>query len=208
MTCALLASAAGSAHALESVWSRLPGGLAADSLRPALQRIEASGPRATAAAAAYALGQFHLARGEYHPAALAFGRAAARLPGADRADARYRQGLALLGERQPDRARAAFEEVISLSPPHRPLAELGLAQAFGLAGETDQELNVLRRLLDGPAGEAEPAALERYAALCEREHRAGEAHAARERLRKRWPRSFEAARLAAPAAEAVPAAQP
>jgi len=206
---ALLASAAVRAHALESVWSRLPAGLPADSLGPALQRIEAAGPRATAAAAAYALGQFHQARGEYQPAAQAFGRAAARLQGFDRAEARYRQGVSLLGERQPDRARAAFEEVIQLSPPHRPLAQLGLAQSFALAGDQDQELNVLRRLLDGPAGEAEPAALERYAALCDREHRASEARAARERLRQRWPRSVEAARLAAqPAAEPAPAEQP
>jgi len=208
LTALLLTGAAGStAHALESVWARLPAALPVDSLAPALQRIEAAGPRATAAAAAYALGQFHQARGEYRPASLAFGRAAARLQGDDRAEARYRQGLSLLGERSPDRARAAFEEVILLSPPHRALAQLGLAQSFGLAGDAEQELNVLRRLLDGPAGEAEPAALERYAALCDRAHRAGESRAARERLLKRWPRSFEAARLVAPP-EPGPAGQP
>src|SRR5262249_43014289 len=134
---AVLTAAAAPAPALESVWARLPAGLPADSREPRLQRIGAGGPRPAAAAAAFALGQFHQARGEYHPAALAFGRAAARLQGMDRAEARYRQGLSHLGERQPDRARAAFEEVIQLSPSQPPLAQLRLAQSFRLAGHTD-----------------------------------------------------------------------
>jgi tetratricopeptide (TPR) repeat protein len=195
----LLALACGAlappAHAIEAVWSRLPGSLPADSCGPALLRLEAAGPRAAAAGAAYALGQFHMARGEYRLAAAALGRAAGRLEGLDRAEARYRQGLAWLGERDPGRARASFEEVVMLSPPLRPLAQLGLARSFALAGDAAQEMTVLRRLLDGPASEAEPAALERYAALCERAHKDAEAVAARARLLQRWSRSFEAALL-------------
>jgi tetratricopeptide (TPR) repeat protein len=186
---------AGAAAAREEVWSRLPARLPADSLGPALLRLEAAGPRPTAAGAAYALGQFHMARGEYRLAAAALGRAAGRLEGLDRAEARYRQGLAWLGERDPGRARAAFEEVAMLSPPLRPLAQLGLARSFALAGDAAQEMTVLRRLLDSPASEAEPAALERYAALCDRAHKDAEAVAARARLLQRWPRSFEAALL-------------
>ena len=194
---ALLAALApcGPAHALEPIWSHLPPGIGADSLAPALQRLEARSPRSLAGSAAYALGQFHLARGEYRAAGEAFGRAAARLAGPDRAEARYRQGLALLGSADPGRARAAFEEVLSASQPLRAFAQLGLAQAHALAGETNRELDVLKRLLDGPAGEAEPAALERYAALCDRLKRTADATAARDRLARRWPRSFEAARL-------------
>ena len=192
------------AHAIEDVWSRLPPGLPADSLGSALRRLEAAGPAATSAAAAFAEGQFHHARGEYRLAADAFGRAAARLQGLEHTEARYRQGLAWLGERDPGRARAAFEEVAMLSQPFRALAQLGLARAYALAGEPEQELVVLRRLLDRPAGEAEPAALARYAALCDRQHRASEAHAARERLAKRWPRSFEAALLPGAAEESQP----
>ncbi len=191
--------AASPAHALEAVWGKLPAGLAADSLAPALRHLEALGPRGTSAGAAFGLGQFHLARGEYRLAAEAFGRAAARLSGYDRADARYRQGLAWLGAGDGGRARAAFEEVSTVSQPLRPFAQLGLAQAFALLGEGAREQDVLRKLLDGPAGEAEPAALERYAALCERAHRTAEALAARDRLRRRWPRSLEAARLGLPA---------
>jgi len=191
---ALVAGAAAApVHAMEDVWSRLPPGLPADSLGSALRRLEVAGPATTSAAAAFAEGQFHHARGEYRLAADAFGRAAARLQGLEHTEARYRQGLAWLGERDPGRARAAFEEVAMLSQPYRALAQLGLARAYALGGEPEKEQTVLRRLLDRPAGEAEPAALARYAALCDRAHRAGEARAARERLVKRWPRSFEAA---------------
>ncbi len=187
------------AHALESVWSKLPAGIATDSLAPVLRRIESAGPRTTAAGAAFVLGQFHHARGEYREAAEAFGRCAARLTGYDRAEARYRQGLAWLGAQDGGRARAAFEEVSAASQPLRPFSQLGLAQALDLTGERARELDVLRRLLDGPAGEVEPAALERYAALCDAAHRTADAIAARDRLLRRWPRSLEAARLGQPA---------
>lgn len=180
--------------ALESVWGRLPNGMPADSLALALQTLETRGPRAVSASAAYGLGQFHHARGEYRAAADAFGRAAARLSGPDRAEARYRQGLAWLGAEEPGRARATFEEVAAGSRPLRAAAQLGLSQAFALSGETTRELDVLERLLQSAAGEVEPAALERYAALCDRVHRAKDADSARDRLRRRWPRSFEAAR--------------
>ena len=183
------------ARAMDDVWPLVPKGLPADSLAPVLQRIEAAGPASTAGAAAFALGQLHYAHGEYRPAAAAFGRAAARLQGLEHTEARYRQGLAFLGDRDPARARAAFDEVAMLSQPFRSLAQLGLARAFALAGDEEQELSVLRRLLDRPAGEAEPGALASYAALCDRLRRTGEARAARERLAKRWPRSFEAALL-------------
>jgi Tfp pilus assembly protein PilF len=187
------------ARALESVWARIPAGVAADSLAPVLLRIEAEGPRSAAAAAARALGQFHHARGEYRLAAEAFGRAAARVEGYDRAEARYRQGLSWLGAGDGGRARASFESVSAESQPLRALAQLGLAQALALGGETEQETSVLKHLLDGPAGEAEPAALELYAALCDRAHRTTDATAARDRLLRRWPRSLEAARLGQPA---------
>jgi tetratricopeptide (TPR) repeat protein len=179
--------------AMDDVWARVPQGAPADSLGSALERLEARGPAAISAASAYALGEFHHARGEYRLAADAFGRAAARFQGPEHSEARYRQGLAFLGARDPGRARAAFEEVAMLSQPLRTLAQFGVARAYALAGETDQELTVLRRLLDRPAGEAEPAALARYAALCDRQHHSSEARAAREALAKRWPQSVEAA---------------
>src|SRR5512143_31620 len=128
-----LCALAAPARAMDDVWSRVPSGLAADSLAPVLQRLEAGGPAATSAAAAFALGEFHHARGEYRMAAAAFGRAAARLQGVEHTEARYRQGLAWLGERDPGRARAAFEEVAMLSQPFRAVAQLGLARAYALA---------------------------------------------------------------------------
>ena len=190
-----LALAASPAHALVQVWERLPAGLPADSLGAALQRLERSDPREVSAGAAFALGQFRYARGEYRLAAEAFGRAAARLQGYDRADARYRQGLAWLGHAEGGRARAAFEEAASMSDPLKPFAQLGLARALALLGEPDLELATLRQLLQTPGGEAEPAALERYVHACERAHHASEADAARARLLRDWPHSPEAARL-------------
>jgi hypothetical protein len=204
LVAALLTGPASPARALENVWARVPAYVPADSLEPVLRRIEALGPAASSGAAAYALGEFHFARGEYRLAGVAFGRAAARLQGLEHTEARYRQGLAWLGERDPGHARAAFEEVAMLSQPYRALAQLGLARAFALAGDPEQETAVLRRLLDRPAGEAEPAALARYALLCDRAHRAGEARAARARLAKRWPRSFEAALLESASGEPRP----
>lgn len=201
---AALGAPAGPSHALERIENRLPVRVPADSLVPVLRKLETGGPKSTSAAAAFTLGQLHHARGEYRLAAEAFGRAAARLQGYDRAEARYRAGLAWLGAEEGGRARAAFEEVSTLSQPLRPLAQLGLSQALALTGEAARELEVLRRLLDGPAGEAEPAALERYAILCDRAHRSADAVAARERLLRRWPRSLEAGRLAVVA----PGAQP
>jgi hypothetical protein len=188
-----LAARGAPAFALENVWARLPAGLPADSIGSELRRLEAAGPATTSAAAAFAEGKFHYARGEYRLAADAFGRAAARLVSLEHAEARYRQGLAFLGARDPGRARAAFEEVAMVSQQLRAHAQFGLARALALAGDTEQELTVLRRLLDRPAGEAEPAALALYAALCDRQHHASEARAAREALARRWPRSVEAA---------------
>ena len=203
---ALLTATASAARALEPVWDRLPRGVPADSLAPALRVLETRSARPLAAAAAFALGQFHHARGEYRSAADAFARAAVRLTGFERAEARLEQGVSLLGAAEGARARAAFDEALRYAPPEAPSAralraqaELGLARAFALTGETLRELDVLDRLLDGPAGEAEPAALERFAVLCEGVGREGDAASARDRLLRGWPRSFEAARLGRPA---------
>lgn len=189
---------------LAPVWDRLPPGIPADSLEPALRALESRSPKPLAASAAFALGQFHHARGEYRAAADVFGRSAARLTGGERAEARYGQGLAYLGAGEAGRARAAFEEVVTHSAALRPLAQLGLARAHALAGDTAREFDELGRLLEGPAGEAEPAALERWAALCDQLGRAEEAASARDRLLRRWPRSFEAARLGRPAPPLAP----
>lgn len=201
---AVLGATAAPVRALEPIWSRIPAAMPADSLVPSLKTLEARGSRAQSASAAYVLGQLHHARGEYRTAAEAFGRAAARLSGADRADARYRQGVAWLGAQEPGRARAAFEEVAAGSRALRALAQLGLAQSYALSGEPAREKTVLDRLLESPAGEAEPAALARSIELSARLHRDSDAAAARERLRRRWPKSFEAARVSQPLSRESP----
>ena len=191
------AGSPGPAGAMESIAARLPAGVAADDLAPVLLRLEGSGTKSTGGAAAFLLGELLEARGDLRASAAAFGRAAGRLTGDDKARARYRQGVAWLGVPDGWRARAAFEESERV-PAVAAESQLGLALAMVQINEPERARDVLYKLLEGNAGEAEPVALERYASLCDRAHRATEAQAARDRLARRWPHSIEAARLGLP----------
>src|SRR5256885_9239271 len=85
-------------RATEPVLPRMPAGPVSESLQSELTTLESTGRKsATAGAAAFELGQLYEAQSNYRFAADAFGRAAARLTGDDRARARYRQGVAWLG---------------------------------------------------------------------------------------------------------------
>jgi len=139
------------------------------------------------------LAELHYARGEFHDAAAAFGRAAARLAPADKPLARYAQGLAFLGLGEPTQARAALEEVARTSAALREDAWLGVAQAWELAGRPERALETLEPLLGTPLGETGATILERLGALAERADRQDEARRARERLLRDYPRSIEAA---------------
>lgn len=167
---------------------------AADSLPLALRRYEARrarGPEATASI--LALGQFHYARGEYRRAAEAFARAAARLDPDRKPEARYWAGLSWLALGESNPARAALDEVAAVEGPRRAEAMLAQAQAWDLVQRPDRAAEVLDVLLAGAPGEAGPAALERVAALADRDGRHADALAARERLLREYPRSVEAA---------------
>jgi len=165
-----------------------------DSLIAPLRALEirlAAAPEA--AEAAMALGQLHLARGEYREAVAAFGRASARLGAARKLEARYWVGVAWLGVGDAAQARSAFEEASREGSPRRTEALLGLAQSWDLAHRPERALQVLEQALAGPLGEAGPAVLERYAALAEAGGRVTEAQEARERVIRDYPRSMEAA---------------
>ena len=95
----VLLVAAAPSQAMEDIWSRLPRGLPADSLGSALQRLESAGPAPVSAAAAFAEGEFHHARGEYRLAAEAFGRAAARLQGLEHTVTEPGEGVGQARER-------------------------------------------------------------------------------------------------------------
>lgn len=196
--CALaLLLSAGPAHAgAADAWRAVPLRVPADSLPVALHALEtrpASGMRP--GDAAFALGQFHYARGEYEQAAAAFMRAYARLDGADHVAARYAYGLATLALGSTRTARAAFEDVARSRSPERGLALLGEAQAWDADHQPDQAYTVLRELLAGDPGEAGPAALERVMALATQARRGSDVAAARQRLLHEYPRSIEAARV-------------
>jgi tetratricopeptide (TPR) repeat protein len=166
----------------------------ADSLPNRLRRYEAQHARSPEAAeAALLLGQLQYARGEYRRAADTFARAAARLDPTRKPEARYWAGLSWLGLGEADPTRAALEEVASGSSSRRPLALLAVAQAWDLARRPDRAAEILAQLLAADAGEAGPAALERIAALAEREGQENRARQARERLLADYPRSIEAA---------------
>lgn len=191
--------------AAEAAWRALPPALPADSCLVRLRAWEATPPaRLAPADVALALGQLHYARGEYRQARDAFARAVARATGTGRGEARYWAGLASLALADGPAAREAFAEAATSASARRALAQLGTAQAWDLERHPEKAFDALRALLAGNPGEAGPAALEREAALAEQFHRNDEARKARQRLASDYPRSLEAARLAA--APAAPAA--
>jgi tetratricopeptide (TPR) repeat protein len=186
--------------------------VAADSLVGPLRRIEAEGSRPQQAGeAALLLGRLHYARGEYHAAAAAFTRAAARLDPSRRGEARYWTGVCWLALRSPSAARATFEEVAASGSPRRNDARFGLALAWEMADRPDRAYDTLEQLLAGNPGEVGAAALDHFAALADRLHRTLVARRARARLIAQYPGSLEAASAAAarglePPQEAVPGA--
>ena len=183
-----------------AAWRALPASTSADSVALVLRSWELrGGPGVRPGEAAFALGQYRYARGEYEPAAAAFVRAAARLDGADRTAARLGFARATLALGRAAAARPAFDEVAHAGPLLRSSALLGLAQCWDAEGHPEKSFDVLRTLLAGEAGEAGPAALERYAALAVQFHRDREAADARTRLKQQYPHSIEAARTPVPA---------
>lgn len=201
---ALVAAPAPALAGAEAAWALLPPRLPADSCLARLRAWEAAPPAALAPGdASLALGQLHYARGEYRQAREAFTRASAKATGPARGEARYWAGLAALALSEGGAAREAFAEAAAASPARRPLAQLGLAQAWEADRRPEKAFDALHGLLAADPGEAGPAALERQAALAEQFHRNDEAKRARARLAREYPRSLEAARLnAAPAAPA------
>lgn len=165
---------------------------------PLLARLSQAAQRGGtgADAAAFELGQLRYARGEYVQAAEAYGRAASGRAGAGRGAAVYHRALAELAAGRATLAERSFAEASRLDASHRALARLGGAFAMEAQGRFANAFDAYARLLSEESGEAGPAALERYASLATRLHREDAARTARENLRRRWPRSFEAARLA------------
>ena len=178
----------------------------ADSLVAPLKKFELAHPQGSEGAeAAWLLGQLHFARGEYRQASDAFGRAAARFEPARKPTARYWAGLSWLALKQPEQARAALEEVAQSDAELRAAAQFGVALAWELSDQPEQALEALESVLARDPGEAGPAALERQIALAERLSRPELARRARERLRRQYPKSIEAARLTMPAVVEAPA---
>lgn len=193
--------------ALTDAWKLVPATVVADSLPGRFREMEVQAGRGAASgAAAFSLGQYHFARGEYAQALRSFGRAAGRTGGSDRGEVRYWEGLCHLALARPGEARTAFEDAARSTPSRRTLARLGVAQALETEGRAPMAFDELRRLLAADPGEAGPAALAAWASLADRMKRPEDARQARVRLLREYPASVEAARLAAaPLAPAAPA---
>ncbi|HEY6866344.1 MAG TPA: tetratricopeptide repeat protein [Candidatus Eisenbacteria bacterium] len=186
----LLAAGVALSPEVERVLARWP----ADSLLGPLRRVETeAGHGAPAAEAAMWLGHLHVARGEYRLAAEAYARAAARFDPVRKDEALYWAGIAWLGAPDPRRARALFEQVERDASPRRPEATLGIALAWLAEQHPERALKVLTRLTAKDAGETGPGALQALATAAERAGRPEVARAARERLRRQYPASLEAA---------------
>ncbi len=181
----------------------------ADSLAAPLRRFEAEHGRTRAGAeAAFTLGQFHFARGEYRQAGDAFARAAARFPPERKPEARYWQGLSSLGEGEPVQARAALEEVAGTRGDRRAEARYAIAEAWDKSGRPERAVEVLRELLADAPGDMAAPALERLSALSLRLGDTESAKRAGEELERSHPSSIEAMRRPETPAVVAPVASP
>lgn len=190
---ALLAAAP--AAAVMPVRELLPAGTPEDSTASALHAVEARerGPRG--AAAAYHLGAWHLARGEYGQARAAHLRAAQRLSADDRLWARIGAARAALALGAPAEARSAAADALHAGAPLRAAARMAIAQALELEGHRAEALALYSKLLADQPGELGASALERVAVLHQSLEHAASAAEARARLLREYPASPEAARL-------------
>lgn len=181
----------------------------AESLDRALKHFEvAHGRSLESAEAAFTLGQFHYARGEYRQAAEAYARAAARYPPDRKSEARYWQGLAALGQGDATQARAVLTEVAEVESPRRAAARYAVAEAWLRAGRVEPALDQLKALLDDRPDEMRSEALERTAELARRLGNEGEAERATRELEKLSPRAVEPVRKPSPPPVAAPPAPP
>jgi len=176
-----------------------------DSLDGALRRFEVTHGRTTEGAdAAFVLGQFHYARGEYRQAGDAFARAAARDAPERKSEARYWQGLAALGEGEAVRARALLEDLAQAESPRRADARYALAEAWVREGKPAQAVTELKALLADRPEDMETPALERLAELSGRLGDRNAAEQATRTLARLNPAAAEPVRRPPP----VPAAPP
>jgi len=117
--------------------------VAADSLVAPLRELESRSPGPAGARVVMLLGRLHLSRGEYREAVDAFGRAAARLDPANKAEARYWMGIAWLGAGQPAQARSVLEEMTREPSPWRAPGLVAFARTWELHRRPDRALEAL-----------------------------------------------------------------
>lgn len=173
----------------------LTAGKSEDSTAAALHGLEARERGARGAAAAFHLGSWHLARGEYGQARAAYLRAAPRLAGDDRHWARIGAARAALAMGAAAEARTAASDALRAGPEVRAAARMATAQALELEGHRTQALELYSKLLSDRPGELGASALERAAVLHQALQHAEAAREARARLLREYPASPEAARL-------------
>jgi TolA-binding protein len=141
-------------------------------------------------AAVFELADYLYARGDYAAARSAY----ARVHGPQARHARLGEALCLFALGDPARARmVARGQIKRHDDPITWLASLLVAQCYENEGRLPEAFAAYRRLLDLPAGPAQPAALLGAARLAERSGEHKEARENIDRLRSRYPNSPETA---------------
>lgn len=175
----------------EGLWQAARQAVPADSATTRYGELARRYPRhPLAQAALMELGDCQYARGEYQAARQYYRRV--RGPAAGRA--RFGEALCAYALGDPTQARRIAQPLVrERNDPATWLAALLVAQSWEAEGRVPETLTAYRRLLDLPAGPAEPAALLGAARAAER---AGQAEASAQHLADllhRYPNSAESA---------------
>jgi tetratricopeptide (TPR) repeat protein len=141
-------------------------------------------------AALFELAEYHYARGDYQAARGEFDR----VRGPQFRDARYREAVCTFALGDPVRARNLARDLVRRrEDPVTWLAAMLMAQTWETEGRLPEALTAYRRLLDLPAGPAQPAALLGAARVAERSKEHKESLEYLNALLKRYPNAPEAA---------------
>jgi tetratricopeptide (TPR) repeat protein len=172
-------------------WLEAQQTVSGDSASARYARLAARFPRhPSGEAALYELAEYHYARGDYQAARGEFDRVRGPLF----RDARYREAVCTYALGDPVRARNLARDLVRRrEDPVTWLAAMLMAQTWENEGRLPEALTAYRRLLDLPAGPAQPAALLGAARVAERTKEHSESLEYLNALLKRYPNAPEAA---------------
>jgi len=172
-------------------WIEAQATVSGDSAAARYARLASRFPRnPVGAAALYELAEYHYARGDYQTARSEFDR----VRGPQFRMARYREAVCIYALGDPVRGRNLARDLVRRrEDPVTWLAAMLVAQTWESEGRLPEALSAYRRLLDLPAGPAQPAALLGAARVAERTKAHDESLEYLAALLKRYPNAPETA---------------